>query len=123
MRGEFNALPPVSKLIIDIIIVMSYIRYIMHARNASGGKMKTLTIRGVDLELATALKEMALKKNKSVNKFLLEMLKNITGISKNNIFKTYDDLNHLAGGWTKDDELLFDKNTNDFRKIDEEMWK
>ena len=85
--------------------------------------MKTLTIRGVDSELAAALKKIAFKNNKSVNKILLEMLKNITGVSKNDTFKIYDDLNHLSGGWTKDDALLFVKNTSDFRKIDEEMWK
>ena len=89
----------------------------------AGCKMKTLTIRGIDPELSNSIKKLAGQKNISVNKFLIEVLKKIAGLSHNSPFKTYDDLDALAGGWTEEDEKLFLENTSHFRKIDAEMWK
>lgn len=85
--------------------------------------MKTLTIRGIDPELSSAIKELASGKNLSVNKLLLKALKSFTGLSQNTAFKTYNDLDYLAGGWSEKDEKYFLDQTKHFRKIDEEMWK
>ncbi len=88
-----------------------------------GGNVKTLTIRGIDSELSEAIKKLAAGQNISVNKFLLTVLKKITGLSQTPTFKTYNDLDSLAGGWSEENEKYFLEQTNHFRKIDEEMWK
>lgn len=85
--------------------------------------MKTLTIRGIESELSEAIKKLAAGQNLSVNKYLITVLKKLTGLSQNTTFKTYDDLDALAGGWSEENEKHFLEQTNQFRKIDEEMWK
>ncbi|GEM_PF-1542847 len=35
----------------------------------------------------------------------------------------YHDLDYLAGTWTEDDDREFLKATQDFNKVDEELWK
>ncbi len=88
-----------------------------------GGNMKTLTIRGLDAELSEAIKKLAAGQNLSVNKFLLTVLKKITGLSQSTTFKIYNDLDSLAGGWSEENEKYFLEQTNHFREIDKEMWK
>lgn len=88
-----------------------------------GGNVKTLTIRGIESELSEAIKKLAAGQNLSVNKYLITVLKKLTGLSQNTTFKTYDDLDALAGGWSEENEKHFLEQTNQFRKIDEEMWK
>lgn len=40
-----------------------------------------------------------------------------------NQITTYHDLDFLAGTWTEDDEIEFLSNTNDFNKIDKNLWQ
>ncbi|AFZ11877.1 hypothetical protein Cri9333_0962 [Crinalium epipsammum PCC 9333] len=40
-----------------------------------------------------------------------------------NPITTYHDLDFLAGTWTADDETEFLSNTNDFNKIDKNLWQ
>lgn len=69
--------------------------------------MKTLTIRGIDSELSEAIKKLAAKQNESVNKFILNALKKLTGLSQNTAFQSFNDLDGLAGGWSENDENYF----------------
>ncbi len=85
--------------------------------------MKTLTIRGIDSLLSEAIKIQAKKNNESINKTALNILREAVGLSNNPIFKTYHDLDNLAGTWSEKDEIEFYKNIQDFEKIDKEMWE
>jgi HicB family len=86
--------------------------------------MKAITIRGVEPEVAENLKIAAGKQDKSVNQFILDLLKTDLGLKKQKEFsRIYDDLDDLFGRW-KDDE--FEKINNAIasqRQIDEELWK
>ena len=88
-----------------------------------GVAMKTLTIRGVDAELDRILKERSRRDNLSVNQWILRALRVITGQQKEPLFRQYDDLDDLAGGWSKEETAAFQRNTRVFEKIDEEIWK
>jgi len=85
--------------------------------------MKSITIRGIDEILQKELEKIAASEQKSLNKTILLLLKKALGIDKEKIFKTYNDLEHLAGTWTKEDEEEFDKATKQFNKIDKSIWK
>lgn len=86
--------------------------------------MKTLTIRGIDMEMDEKIKEKAQESRESINKMMLRLLKSALGIGeKKPTFPIYHDLDHLAGTWTKEDEEEFNANTKAFEKIDEELWK
>ena len=40
----------------------------------------------------------------------------------NQTIKQYHELDHLAGTWSAEEARLFQKNTADFEKIDEDLW-
>ncbi len=86
--------------------------------------MKTLTIRGIDTELDEKIKQKAKDSGESINKMMLRLLKSALGIGgKKKTFPLHNDLDHLAGTWTKEDEEEFRTNTEAFEKIDEDLWK
>jgi hypothetical protein len=89
----------------------------------SGGTMKSITIRGIDGELDAAIKDQAVRSRQSVNQWLLESLKKLTGRSKEPVFKEYTDLDALAGGWSKQETKAFLADIKIFEKIDKDIWQ
>lgn len=85
--------------------------------------MATITVRGIDNEVAKLLKDQAKSEGISVNALLLKMVKESLGIEKKKRTKIYHDLDHLAGTWSEKDLKEFKKNVEDLEKIDNEIWK
>lgn len=85
--------------------------------------MKTITIRGIEPGLDRVIKSRAKQNNLSVNQWILQALKKVTGMGKESLFKKYHDLDALAGGWSKEEAKAFEKNTQIFENIDEDVWK
>lgn len=85
--------------------------------------MKTVTIRGIDDELDLAIKSRAQQNDLSVNQWILNALKKVTGTGKEPVFRKHHDLDALAGGWSKEETTAFRKNTRLFERIDEDVWK
>jgi len=85
--------------------------------------MKTMTIRGIEPELDRVIKSRAKQNNLSVNQWILQALKKVTGMGKEPVFKKHTDLDGLAGGWSKEEVKSFQKNTQIFERIDEDVWK
>ena len=85
--------------------------------------MKTLTIRNIDNDLSSFLKKKADESGTSLNSCIINILKQNAGLLKKQFSKKYDDLNDLAGNWSKKDYNEFNKNIASFEQIDEEMWK
>lgn len=85
--------------------------------------MGVMTVRGLDDITIKALKEKAKQEGTSINTVLLRILRKELGIEKKKHTVVYNDLDHLAGTWDKRDYMEFQKNTEDFEKIDEKMWR
>ena len=85
--------------------------------------MKTITIRGIEPGLDRVIKTQAKQKNLSVNQWILQALKKVTGTGKEPVFPKHRDLDFLAGGWSKEEAKAFQKNTRIFERIDEDLWK
>jgi len=85
--------------------------------------MKSITIRRIDPGLDRVIKSRAKQKNLSVNQWVLDALKKVTGMGKEPVFKKHTDLDALAGGWSKEEAKAFQKNTRIFERIDEDVWK
>ena len=85
--------------------------------------MKTITIRGIEPGLDRVIKSRAKQNNLSVNQWILQALKKITGMGKEPVFKKYYDLDALAGGWSREELKSFRKNTQIFERIDEDVWR
>ena len=85
--------------------------------------MKSITVRHIDPGLDRVIKSRAKQKNQSVNQWVLETLKKVTGMGKEPVFKKHTDLDALAGGWSKEEAKAFQKNTQIFERIDKDVWK
>lgn len=84
--------------------------------------MKTLGLRGIDEEIEKALKKEAQRAKTSINKTILNLIKESIGLGKKKRNRVYKDLDELAGTWTEEDEQIFKENTQFFDKIDKEIW-
>lgn len=86
--------------------------------------MKSVTIRGVDEHLAELLKKRAASERKSMNQFLLDIIKNSLGISREKQFTVeYDDLDSLFGSWSESEFEQIQGKISVQRQIDQELWQ
>lgn len=86
--------------------------------------MKSLSIRGVDSQLAATLKQKATLSKKSVNQFVIEILRKHVGLDKEKRFtKTYNDLDNLFGQWSEEDCSLIQGKIDTERQVDMDLWK
>ncbi len=83
---------------------------------------KAITVRGIDEEISSKLKQLAKKENKSVNKFILDIIKQNIGMKKR-YRKEHHDLDHLFGQWTNDEFEKIQEIIESQRKIDIDLWK
>jgi hypothetical protein len=83
--------------------------------------LKTITIRGIEPGLDRVIKSRAKQNNLSVNQWILQALTKISGMEKEPVFKKHHDLDALAGGWSREEVKSFQKNTQIFERIDEDL--
>jgi len=89
-----------------------------------GGGMKSLSVRGIDVQLAAILKKRAGESKKSVNQFVLEVLRKHVGLEKEKRFtRVYSDLDELFGKWSEEDYSLIQGKIDTERQVDTELWK
>jgi plasmid stability protein len=86
--------------------------------------MKSVTIRGVELEVAEKLKTTAAREGKSVNQLVLEFIKKNLGLEKEKKYtREYSDLDELFGRWTDKEFNKVQDKINQERQIDQDLWK
>jgi len=86
--------------------------------------MKSVTIRGVEPEVAEKLKRMAAEQGKSINQLVIEFIKKNLGLLKEKEHtRKYSDLDGLFGKWTEDEFLTIQGKISQERQIDAELWK
>lgn len=86
--------------------------------------MSNLSIRGIDPDLATILKQQAQASGKSVNQLVLDVLKEHTGLHKKKHFtQEYHDLDFLFGKWTDSEFHKIQGKIDSESQIDDELWK
>lgn len=86
--------------------------------------MKAVTLRNVPPEIAKLVRKEAERQRTSINKAVISLLQaRAEGRKKKKTKTIYDDLDALAGSWTKKEAAEFDKALNSQRSIDPELWK
>ena len=78
--------------------------------NEKKGKMKSITLHGVDKQLAELIESKAESEGLSINKTIKKMLETSQGVKPQDDKKNSKDFEELCGLWTKDDLDEF-KNT------------
>ncbi len=87
--------------------------------------MKAITLRNLPPELAKIVRKKAEQKGMSINKAVISLLEESTGTSRKKREKKvlYHDLDTLAGLWTKEEALEFEKAVAAQRTIEPDLWK
>jgi hypothetical protein len=78
--------------------------------------MDKITLRNIPQAVEVAIRGIAAKNGESLNKTIIALLQKSLGLDVADGKKR--DLSKLAGTWTKQDELEFNKNIDIFEKID-----
>ena len=81
--------------------------------------MKTMTIRNVPDDLHDALQRERSRRGSSLNQTVLELLRQRLGLGTT----PSNGLARLAGRWTDLDLREFERTTQLFEEVDEEVWR
>ena len=86
--------------------------------------MKAITLRNLPLELEKTVPKEAERRRISINKAVISLLERKAEGHKKTKNKTreHDDLDALAGSWTKKEATEFDNALAAQRSIDTELW-
>jgi hypothetical protein len=86
--------------------------------------MKAITLRDVPPELARLIRRKAEQEKSSLNKTVVRMLEECTGLHRKKGGKPlYDDLDALAGVWSQKEAKEFEQALKRQRAIDPDLWK
>ena len=85
--------------------------------------MKSMTIHGVDQQLADLIKDRAQAEGMSVNKTIKLILESALGIKPSPDRKNIDEFKEFCGIWTDAELKAFEAATTDTRTVDQEDWK
>ena len=89
-----------------------------------GGALSQLTIRGIGIELHNALKESARRKGLSLNRYVVAILREASGLGYEVTPEMeFNDLDHLAGTWTQEVYEEFQEHLTLQRDIDKVLWQ
>ncbi len=93
----------------------------MHSMNTNKGKLlKNMTVRNIPPELAKALDKERRRRGDSLNKTVLELLRQGLGVGPG---VRSNGLASLAGTWSEDEFREFEEATAFFEQVDEELWQ
>jgi len=86
--------------------------------------MANISLRGIDDQTASRLKEEAKRRRVSVNALILNLIKHgVEADSRMRRRRVYHDLDALAGTWTAKEASEFLKALADFEQVDPELWR
>lgn len=85
--------------------------------------MANMSIRGLDDRSLARLKRQAVQEGGSLNSLVVRLLQGADSAPNNSALKKYDDLDALAGTWSKQEARVFERNTAAFSEVDATLWK
>ena len=97
----------------------------IEGRTKAGEQLKAITLRNLLRELPKAVRREAERKGTSANKAVISLLESKADYhKKRKARKTpHQELDALAGSWSKKEAAEFDKALAAQRSIDPELWK
>ncbi len=82
-----------------------------------------LTIRSIGSRLRAALEQEATRRGQSLNKTVLALLAERLGLAESATPIEYDDLDELAGTWSRSEGTRFDQALHAQRQVDAKLWR
>lgn len=84
--------------------------------------LKSITIHGLDNELARLISEKATRQGTSLNQAIKMLLRESLGIAPDTAKKRQALFADIFGAWKKADEKAFTKRIKGFEQVDREDW-
>lgn len=84
--------------------------------------MTQLTVRDVDERLGEALRREAEARGLSVNRLVLQLLRESVGLSAHKEPPVFSDLDYLAGTWSAEEAAELEPHLSAQRRIDTDLW-
>ena len=84
--------------------------------------MSQITLRGIDPEIEHKIRLLAKKRGTSLNRVVLDIIYEHSGLNKKAKKPSADSLRKLAGGWSEKEASTFLESIKSCEQIDEEMW-
>ena len=86
--------------------------------------MSAITVRNLPPELARVIRQKAKREKVSLNRVVIGLLEEATGLGKNAKAEVlHHDLDHLAGVWSQEEYEEIMEAVKEQRQIESEMWK
>ena len=85
--------------------------------------MSQITIRGIDPAVERKIRNMAKRSGKSLNRIILDMVYDSTGLNKQHKKPAAHSLRKLAGGWSDREASKFLESIKSCEQIDEDLWQ
>lgn len=87
------------------------------------GQQRQLTLRGVPADLDNALRHESQRRGASLNRTVVELLREATGLAYVAVEQDHTDLDRFFGRWTAEEGRAFDKSVRKLRRVDAELWR
>ncbi len=85
--------------------------------------MTTLTLRGINSDLAELLRRRAARQGKSVNRCIVELVEEAVLGDSTGKPREHHDLDHLFGSLSEEYARMIDDAVAESRTVDEEVWR
>lgn len=86
--------------------------------------MNAITVRNLPPELARVIRQKARKEKISLNRAVIGLLEDATGLGRNATADVvHHDLDHLAGSWSREEYEEIMEAVREQRRIEPEIWK
>jgi hypothetical protein len=85
--------------------------------------MKSITIHGIDDQLAELIKSKAESEGLSINKTIKKLLETSLGVRPPIEKKNWNDFKEFCGLWTQADLDEFEEKTSDFKEVNKGDWQ
>jgi hypothetical protein len=85
--------------------------------------MNPITVRNLPPEVARVIREKAKRERISLNRAVISLLEQATGLTKPKKEVVHHDLDRFAGCWSQEEYDEFMEALWEQRQIDPEMWK
>jgi hypothetical protein len=82
-----------------------------------------MTLRGIGPRLRAALQREAVRRGQSQNRAALALLAEALGVAAAGPAEEHDDLDELAGTWSKSEAARFDEALRAQRQVDAKLWR
>jgi len=86
--------------------------------------MKAITVRDIPKDVQEMIEKRAKAKGLSLTRATIDLLLDRTGVETRVTRRIeYDDLDELAGSWTRAEAARFERETRLQRRVDEDIWR